>query len=238
MALAEYYNLRQTAGHDDVLDEDDVTKRGRTFGKAAVYNRVSTSQQDATTAMADLKLAAKQRGYELAFAVAETGSGARNDRPGLQRVLDAARKGDIKAVIVARLDRFGRSSLDLLANINALRDAGVDFIAIEQGLHVQPNGDAMSQLLLTVLSGVAEFERTIIRDRVVEGQRRAKARGVVFGRPRDDGPAVDDVVRLRKAKKSWSEIAIALGCSVAMARRRASERDAKSKSSTKKRRSK
>ena len=130
-----------------------------TYGKAcaAIYNRVSTNGQDPETAMDDLHDAAVQRGFDVALAIAETGSGSRNDRPGLQRVLDAARRGKVSAVLVSRLDLFGRSNLDLLHNIRALTAAGVEFISIEQGLHVKPNGGAMSQLLLTVLSGVVEF---------------------------------------------------------------------------------
>lgn len=193
-----------------------------TFGKAcAVYNRVSTSQQNPKLAMADLRRAAQARGFDVALEIAETGSGKRNDRPGLQRVLEAARRGEISAVFVMRLDRFGRSSLDLLANIKAITNAGVRFTCIEQAIDIQPNGDPMGQLILTVLSGVAEFEHAIITERVREGQRRAKARGVVFGRPRDDGPSTDQVRALRKAKHSWSEIADKLDCTVAMARRRA-----------------
>jgi len=198
-----------------------MTKRARTSGKAcAVYNRVSTAGQNPHTAMADLRASAKQRGYSVALAVAETGSGARNDRPGLQRVLEAARHGKVSAVLVSRLDRFGRSAADLAANIRALTGGGVEFVAVEQGLHVRPNGDATSQLLLTVLSGVAEFERDIIRARVVEGQRRARAAGRHIGRPLADGPAGAEVRKLRKLGRSWAEVAEQLGCTVAMARRR------------------
>jgi DNA invertase Pin-like site-specific DNA recombinase len=138
----------------------------------------------------------------------------------LQEVIAAARKGQIRAVIVSRLDRFGRSSLDLLANIKAVTDAGAEFIAVEQGLHVRPRGDAMSQLLLTILAAVAEFEREIIRDRVIEGQRRAKERGVILGGPRKNIDA-DAVRALRAEGKSWKAIAKELGSSTATVRRRA-----------------
>lgn len=205
--------------------KEKVTGNGRTFGKpAALYNRRSTAAQgDPGAPMDELAMAAKQRGYRVALAIAETGSGTRNDRPGLQQVLDAARRGKISAVIVARLDRFGRSSLDLLANIRSLTDAGVEFICTEQAVHVKPGGDPMSGLMLTVLSGVAEFERATIRDRVLEGQRRAIERGQHIGRPRNKGPSGSAVRRLRSAGKSWREISSALGCTVAMARRRAAE---------------
>ncbi len=191
--------------------------------RAAIYNRVSAIGQGAADKpMADLSQIALQRGYVVALEVAETGSGARNDRPGLQRILEAARRGKIDAVIVTRLDRFGRSAPDLLANIRTLRDAGVTFLAVEQGLVFAPASDAVSQLLLTVLSGVAEFEREIIRERVVAGQRRAKARGIHIGRPFVPGPDVEAVRELRAAGKSWAEVGEELGCHPSLARRRLS----------------
>ena len=190
--------------------------------RAAVYNRVSTAGQDPTTAMAELEAAARKRGLEIALAIAETGSGAKNNRPGLQRVLDAARRGKVSAVVVTRLDRFGRSSLDLLANIRALTDAGVEFLAVEQGLHVRPDGDAMSQLLLTVLSGVAEFERALIRERVQAGLAAAKKRGVRLGRPRTR-PSADVVESLRAQGKSWKAISMELGAPIAACRRAVSK---------------
>lgn len=191
--------------------------------RAALYNRVSTAAQNPHTAMAELEAATRKRGFDIALAVAETGSGARNDRPGLQRVLEAARRGRVEAVLVSRLDRFGRSSLDLLANIRALSEAGVEFICIEQGLHVRPGGDAMSQLLLTVLSGVAEFERTLIRERVTAGLAAAKKRGVRLGRKPGKQPNADTVRTLRARGVSWRQISIELGFPIAACRRAASK---------------
>ena len=97
--------------------------------------------------------------------------------------MEAARKGQVDAVCCWKLDRFGRSTLDLLANIEALHRAGVRFIATSQGLDLKPEGDAMSRLMLTMLSGVAEFERSLIRERTRLGLRHARAKGKRLGRP-------------------------------------------------------
>lgn len=191
--------------------------------RAAVYNRVSTEDQDPALAMEDLRRAAAQRGLELALEVEETGSGARADRPGLLEVMRAARAGEVDVVVVARLDRFGRSTLDLLQNIRALGDAGVRFLCTQQAIDIAPAGDPMGQLILTVLAGVAQFEHAIIRERVRDGVRRAQKRGVKFGRPRVTGPSGAEVAGLRTVGKSWSEISSALGCTVATARARAAE---------------
>lgn len=189
--------------------------------RVALYNRVSTSSQgDPAKAMAELHAAASQRAWTVTLEVAEQGSGARNDRPGLQKVLAAARRGKIDAVLVTRLDRFGRSSLDLLSNIRALTDAGCRFTCTEQAIDIRPDGDPIGQLVLTILAGVAEFERAIIRDRVLEGQRRARRRGAHLGRPfAADAPPRPVVESLRALGKSWTQVAAELGCTVASARR-------------------
>jgi putative DNA-invertase from lambdoid prophage Rac len=188
--------------------------------RAAIYNRVSTtSQGDPAKAMAELRAAAAQRGYAVSLEVAETGSGAKNNRPGLARVLEAARRGKVDALLVTRLDRFGRSSLDLLANIRALTDAGVRFVCTEQAIDIKPGGDPMANLILTVLAGVAEFERAIIRDRVLEGQRRAKRKGIHLGRPVTAQPDPASVARLRQDGRSWAGVSTELGATIGACRR-------------------
>jgi DNA invertase Pin-like site-specific DNA recombinase len=115
--------------------------------RAAIYHRVSTLDQNPALARDELRAAAARLGAELVVDIEETGSGARNDRPGLQRVMEAARRGKLDAVLVWKLDRFGRSALDVLANIRDLDAAGVRFIATTQGIDIRPGGDAMSRLI-------------------------------------------------------------------------------------------
>src|SRR5580700_10449439 len=98
----------------------------------ATYHRVSTLDQDPTLARAELAAFVARQGGHVAMSVEESASGAWNARPGLQRVLEAARRGHVEAVAVWKLDRWGRSSLDVLGNISALGDAGVRFVAVSQ----------------------------------------------------------------------------------------------------------
>jgi DNA invertase Pin-like site-specific DNA recombinase len=184
---------------------------------------VSTLDQDPTLARRELESWATRQGGHVAMLVEESASGAWNSRPGLQRVIEAARLGKIDVVLVWKLDRWGRSSLDVLANIQALADSGVRFVAVSQGLDVKPHGDAMSRLMLTVLAAVAEFERDLIKERTHLGLDRARRKGVVLGRPKHKGPTPAQVLALRKRGKSWSQIADQLGCSVGVARLRAAE---------------
>jgi DNA invertase Pin-like site-specific DNA recombinase len=100
----------------------------------------------------------------------------------------AARRRELDVVIVWKLDRWGRSVLDLLANLEVLGTCGVRFVAVTQGLDVRPGGDAMSRLLLQVLAAVAEFERDLIRERTRHGLDVARRRGARLGRPPSSPP--------------------------------------------------
>lgn len=154
----------------------------------------------------------------------EVGSGARNVRPGWQRVLEVARRGGLDRAVVWQLDRDGRSTLDLLANIEAFQASGVRSTAVTQGLGISSAGDSMSRLLLTMLTGVAEFERVVIRSRTLLGLAAARRRGIrMGGRPVLAAHQVMEVSLLRACGSSWTETAAAVSCSTGMARR-ASER--------------
>jgi DNA invertase Pin-like site-specific DNA recombinase len=136
--------------------------------RAALYHRVSTREQNPRLARAELRAAAAARGLRVVLEVEEVASGRGSVRPGLDRVLDAAQGGSIEVVMMQRLDRWGRSTLDLLANLRRLRSAGVGFVAIAQGLEVRHQADAVSDLTLTVLAAVAEFERAVIVERTLD----------------------------------------------------------------------
>jgi DNA invertase Pin-like site-specific DNA recombinase len=183
--------------------------------RAALYHRVSTVDQDPTLASKELRAAAAARGYEVAMEVEETGSGARNNRPGLQRVMDSARKGLVQAVLVYKLDRFGRSVLDVLSNVKELGSVGCRFVAVTQGLDVQPDGDPVSRLILVVLAAVAEFERDLIRERTRTGMAKAREVGKAVGRP----PVHVDIEKAKaifddaNGPASWSRVARMLGVS-------------------------
>jgi len=194
--------------------------------RAALYHRVSTVDQDPAAARKELRAAAKRHGFRVALDIEETGSGASNSRPGLAKLMQAAGRGRIDVVLVWKLDRFGRSALDLLANLRALEDAGVRFISITQGLDLRPDGDAMSRLMLTMLGAVAEFERALISERTRLGMAKARADGKRVGRPRSPRPSAAQVRRLRKRGVSWRELATELGCTVWVARQTLAEKGA------------
>jgi len=173
--------------------------------KAALYHRVSKLDQDAELARDELRKAARARGARVVLDIEEKGTGTRNDRPGLQQVLEAAKAHKVDIVIVWKIDRWGRSVIDLLANVRTLVETyGVRFYATSQGLDLKPGGDAVSKLLLTLLGGVAEFESALISERTVLGLARARKRGAQIGRvpvPRPDVGLVRELMCARE--KEW-----------------------------------
>jgi DNA invertase Pin-like site-specific DNA recombinase len=179
--------------------------------RVACYHRVSTLDQDETLAHDELELAAKRLGATAVTFVEETGSGAKNDRAGLQALLRDVDRGKFDCVIVWKLDRFGRSAHDLLTNIRRLETAGCRFIASTQGLDIRQGGDSISKLILTVLAAVAEYELSLISSRTRLGIAAARSRGVAHGRPQTDRPEKAKVNRLRKKGYSWPQVAKALG---------------------------
>jgi putative DNA-invertase from lambdoid prophage Rac len=151
--------------------------------KAAIYARVSTAEQNWEMQVTDLtEFVGRMKWEKTEYLEKET---TRKRRPQLEQLLKdaAARRFDV--VIVWKLDRFGRSVRELVANIEALDRAGVRFIAKESQIDTDQRNPA-SRLLLHVLASVAEFERDLIRDRVTAGvhQHRAMVKAGRIGKDR------------------------------------------------------
>jgi DNA invertase Pin-like site-specific DNA recombinase len=137
------------------------------------YARVSTRDQDLTAQVTELTAAGCAKVFK------EKASGAKTDRAELAKVIGRLENGDV--LIVTRLDRLARSTRDLLNVIDAVTKRGAGFKSLRDTWAdtTTPHG----RLMLTVLGGLAEFERELIRARTGEGRKRAKERGVRFGRP-------------------------------------------------------
>src|SRR5215218_5480723 len=142
--------------------------------KAMIYGyaRVSTDGQSVDTQVRQLRAGGAEHVYR------EVASGAKTNRTQLRRVLDQLNAGDV--LLVTRLDRLARSTRDLLNTLAAIADrkAGFRSLGDTWADTTTPHG----RLMLTVLGGLAEFERELIRARTGEGRERAKARGVRLGR--------------------------------------------------------
>ena len=137
------------------------------------YARVSTDGQTVAAQDAQLRAAGCAKVY------AETASGAKTDRRELAKILRRLQPEDV--LMVTRLDRLARSTRDLLNILHTLGERKVGFKSLADSW--ADTTTAHGRLLVTMLAGIAEFERELIRARTGEGRSRAKARGVKFGRP-------------------------------------------------------
>ena len=131
------------------------------------YARVSTRDQDLAAQDAELMAAGCAKVFK------EKISGAKTDRPELAKAIGRLEAGDV--LVVTRLDRLARSTRDLLNVIAAIADRGAGFKSLKDAW--ADNTSAHGRLMLTVLGGLAEFERELIRARTGEGRKRAKERG-------------------------------------------------------------
>jgi DNA invertase Pin-like site-specific DNA recombinase len=161
------------------------------------YARVSTDGQSLESQVTALKAAGCEKTYS------EKVSGAKTDRAALGCVLAALENGDV--LMVTRLDRLARSTRDLLNVLATIAEKGAGFrsLADPWADTTTPHG----RLMLTVLGGLAEFERSLILSRTSEGRARAKARGIKFGRkPKLTPHQISEAVRRREAGEALTEI--------------------------------
>ena len=137
------------------------------------YARVSTNGQDLGSQEAELIAAGATKVFK------EKVSGAKTDRAELAKVIRRLESGDL--LLVTRLDRLARSTRNLLNIVATIAERGAGFRSLKDTWAdtTTPHG----RLMLTVLGGLAEFERELIRARTGDGRARAKVRGVKFGRP-------------------------------------------------------
>ena len=150
------------------------------MGQVSIYCRVSTDDQSCERQEKDLRAFARRAGHKVVAVFKETASGAYHGRPERAKVLALARARKIEAVLVTELSRWGRSTQDLAQTLDDLHGWKVSVLA-QTGLSFDLS-TASGKLMRTIMAGLAEFERDLIRDRVKSGLAAARARGVKLGR--------------------------------------------------------
>ncbi len=183
--------------------------------RAAIYCRVSTADQSCERQARDLRAFAKRGDYQVIKVFKETGSGTKLDRAARKKILALAQAREIDCVLVTELSRWGRSTIDLLGTLRELESWKVSVIAMS-GMTFDistPHG----RMMATFLSGIAEFERDLISERVKSGLAAARARGKKLGRQTGQRPKSDrlapKVVALIEEGRSYRWIARDLGIS-------------------------
>lgn len=184
------------------------------ISSVALYARVSTSNghQDPEMQLRELREYAERRGWQVAGEYTDHGvSGTKESRPELNRLMTDAHRRRFDAILVWKVDRFGRSLKHL---INALADLGaygVAFISLRDNLDLStPSG----RLMFQIIGAMAEFERALIQERVKAGLRNAQAKGQRLGRPRRIVDA-SRIAALRASGASWRAIAREMGVGLA-----------------------
>jgi DNA invertase Pin-like site-specific DNA recombinase len=201
---------------DKILQADQQAPRKRTttssfsqqipvtIARVALYARVSTlNGQDPEMQLRELREYGSRRGWSVEKEYIDQGvSGSKESRPALNGLMSDAHRRKFDAVLVWKIDRFGRSLKHLVNSLAELGALGVAFVSFGDNLDLStPSG----RLMFQIIGAMAEFERALIQERVRAGLRNAQAKGKRLGRPR----VVVDALRiasLRAQGRSWAEI--------------------------------
>jgi DNA invertase Pin-like site-specific DNA recombinase len=189
----------------------------RTITQVALYARVSTfNNQDPEMQLSELREYAGRRGWQIVEEFTDQGvSGCRESRPALNRLMADSYRRRFDAILVWKIDRFGRSLKHLVNSLAELAALGVAFISLRDNLDLStPSG----RLTFHIVSAMAEFERALIQERVRAGLRNARAKGKRLGRPRVVVDA-SQIASLRAQGRTWSQIRDETGVSKGTAQR-------------------
>ena len=166
--------------------------------KVAIYARVSTNQQTCENQLTELRAVADRAGYQIISEFVDegiSGSKGRSDRPALDRMLKECIKRRFDLVMCWDISRLGRSVQNLIEIMNELQSLKVDLFFLQQGVDTSSGSGRM---MFSVFGALAEYERELIRERVISGQARAKASGVKFGRPKTITENTKQAIRLMR----------------------------------------
>jgi len=184
--------------------------------KTAIYVRVSTNNGSQTTdsQLLEIQKYCEMRGWTETEVFEDHVSGGKASRPALDRMMKAMRMGVLARVVCWKLDRLGRSLTHLALVIDEMTHLQVPLVCTTQGIDTS-NGNPVGKFQLGVLMAVAEFERAIIKERVLAGLSAARNRGVRLGRPATLNKRRDEVLELKAKGMGVRGIAREIGMPVA-----------------------
>ncbi len=176
--------------------------------RVAIYLRVSTLEQSTDLQRTDLMTYVQARDWEVFAVYEDKATGTNSNRAKLKAMLCAARQRKFDVILVWKLDRFARSLKDLVTMLQDLSEIGIEFISLRDNIDLTTSA---GRLMMHMIGAFAEFEASLIRERVRAGIAQAKAKGTRLGRPklRDD----KQILSLRDQGQSVRAIANALGIS-------------------------
>ncbi len=178
--------------------------------RVIIYARVSTKEQNPQMQLIDLRNYAHARGFDIKNEYLDYDSGNNNDRENYLLLLNDVRKRKCDIVLVWRYDRCSRSVKELVSLLEEFQTLGIDFISYNENIDTStPAG----KVLFTIISSFAEFERSIIRERVKAGMEKAKARGIKIGRPRVSVEGANLIREMHRNGVSKKDILLRTGIS-------------------------
>jgi len=182
--------------------------------RIAIYGRVSTDAQNHASQLREVRAYVRRRWPKAEVTeYLDKASGAKFSRTGLDALMRSVRKGGVDILAIYKLDRLGRSLQHLAQMIGEFENHGTALIATSQGIDTSETNPA-GRLQMHVLAAVAEFERSVIRERINAGLAAARDRGAKFGRPRTLHKRRSEVARLMNRGLSGRKIAAKLSIPV------------------------
>jgi DNA invertase Pin-like site-specific DNA recombinase len=194
---------------------------GKGASKVAIYTRVSTFDQHPEMQDGELTEYVKRRGWSLYKIYSDKGvSGTLERRPALDALLEDCRRKKVDIVVVWKFDRFARSLKQLLNALELFRSLGIGFVSLTEAIDTSlPHGE----MLFQIIGAIAQWERTLIVERVKAGLQHARSQGKRLGRPPLRRLTPKEITQLRsertKAKSPFRTLATKFGVSVFTAHR-------------------
>lgn len=168
--------------------------------RIALYARVSTDKQTCENQLQELRTIAERMNYTIVAEFIDNGiSGmkTRQNRPALDQLMKSATQRKFDMVMCWSIDRLGRSLQNLVEILNELQALKIDLFFLQQGMDTStPSG----RMIFSVFGAIGEFERNLIRERVIAGQKRAVANGVKIGRPSKMNDGLRSAIQLLREK--------------------------------------
>jgi len=171
--------------------------------RAALYARVSTQGQSTKAQEAELNRYASVRGWAIQQTYVDKMSGAKDHRPALQQLMADCRRRKVDVVVVWKFDRFARSLRHLVTALEEFRRLGVNFISATEGVDTTvPSGE----LVFQIFGAIAQFERSLISERVKAGLSEARRNGRRLGRPANKALSAPEISLIRKERRKGATL--------------------------------
>lgn len=168
--------------------------------KTAVYVRVSTSKQDTTNQLMELRDLAKRMNLEIVQEYIDngiSGSKGREERPGLDLLLNHASQRKFEQVLIFDITRLGRSLQNCIETLNYLNSLNVDILIQKQGIDTSTS---VGRLTFSLMASLGEYEKNLMRERIVLGINRAKSQGKKLGRPSNMNDGMKNAIKILREK--------------------------------------